>query len=51
MAARSRAQSNPSEFWHWPKVASEIVRLSPDAKMDMTVVRTIVDEEMRNHHP
>lgn len=51
MAARSRAQHKPSEFWHWAKVASEIARLSPDAKMDMIVVQAIVDEEMGGHHP
>lgn len=52
LAARSRAQSNRSEFWHWAKVASEIARLSPVVEMDMKIVQAIADKEMREHrHP
>lgn len=47
LAARSRARGNSAEFWHWAKVASEVARLSPIAKMDMKVVQAIADEEMR----
>lgn len=47
LAARSRAQGNRSEFWHWAKVASEVARLSPVVEMDMKVVQAIADEEMR----
>ena len=47
LAARSRAQGNRSEFWHWAKVASEVARLSPVVEMDMNVVQAIADEEMR----
>lgn len=49
LAARSRAQGDKSGFWHWAKVASEVARLSPAAEMDMKVVQTIADEEMREH--
>ncbi len=47
LAARSRAQGNRSEFWHWAKVASEVARLSPVVEMDIKVVQAIADEEMR----
>lgn len=47
LAARSRAQGNGSEFWHWAKVASEVARLSPAVEMDMKVVQAIANEEMR----
>lgn len=49
LAARSRAQGETSEFWHWAKVASEIARLSPVAGMDMKIVEDIADKEMREH--
>lgn len=51
LAARCRARGDQMSFFHWAKVASEIARLSPNAKMDMTVVQAIVDEEMRGHRP
>lgn len=44
-AARSRAQGNAGEYWHWAKVASEVVRIEPRAEMDFEVVRAIVDQE------
>jgi hypothetical protein len=49
LAARSRVQRDKSGFWHWAKVASEVGRLSPAAEMDMKIVQTIADEEMREH--
>lgn len=49
LAARCRAQTDRSGFWHWAKVASEVARLSPAAEMNMKVVQTITDEEMRKH--
>lgn len=49
LAARSRAQGNRPEFWHWAKVASEVARLLPAAEMDMKIVEAIVDEEMRGY--
>ena len=49
LAARSRAQGNRSEFWHWAKVASEVARLSPAAEMDMKIVQAIADKEMLEH--
>ena len=45
LAARSRAEDNLAEFWHWARVASEVARLSPVAEMDLEVVKAIADEE------
>ena len=45
LAARSRAEGNLAEFWHWARVASEVARVSPIAEMDIEVVKTIADEE------
>lgn len=43
--ARSRAQGNAGESWHWAKVASEIARIEPRAGMDFEIVKAIADEE------
>ena len=45
LAARSRAEGNRAEFWHWARVASEVARVSPVAEMDMEIVKAIADEE------
>ncbi len=44
-AARSRAQGNADEYWHWAKVASEVARIEPRAEMDFEVVKAIADQE------
>ncbi|MCJ7997500.1 hypothetical protein J5N58_23560 [Rhizobium cremeum] len=44
-AARSRAQGNAAESWHWAKVASEVARIEPRAEMDFEVVKAIADQE------
>lgn len=44
-AARSRAQGNAGEYWHWAKVASEVARIEPRAAMDFEVVKAIADQE------
>lgn len=44
-AARSRAQGNAGEYWHWAKVASEVARIEPRADMDFEVVKAIADQE------
>ncbi|HCL67663.1 MAG TPA: hypothetical protein DIC56_23070 [Rhizobium sp.] len=44
-AARSRAQGNAGEYWHWAKVASEVARIEPRAQMDFEVVKAIADQE------
>ncbi|WP_439630804.1 hypothetical protein [Shinella sp.] len=43
--ARSRAQGNAGEYWHWAKVASEVARIEPRAEMDFEVVKAIDDQE------
>lgn len=45
LAARSRAEGNRGEFWHWARVASEVARVSSVAEMDLEVVKAIADEE------
>lgn len=45
-AARARARADGGEFLHWTKVAAEIARISPDAEMDIAVVKTIVEREL-----
>lgn len=45
LAARSRADGNRAEFWHWARVASEVARVSPVAEMDLEIVKAIADEE------
>lgn len=47
LAARARAAGKGSEFIHWAKVAAEVARISPRARMDIAVVRAIVDEKAR----
>ncbi|KRA65268.1 hypothetical protein [Rhizobium sp. Root651] len=44
-AARSRAQGNAGEYWHWATVASEVARIEPRAEMDFEVVKAIADQE------
>lgn len=44
-AARSQAQGNTAEYWHWAKVASEVARIEPQAAMDFEVVKAIADQE------
>lgn len=44
-AARSRAQGNAGEYWHWAKVASEVARIEPRAAMDFEVVKAIAHQE------
>jgi hypothetical protein len=46
-AARARAQGNRREFLHWAKAAAEIARIAPNAEMDISIVKRIVDEELR----
>jgi hypothetical protein len=46
-ATRARLQGDAGEFYHWAKVAAEIARISPQAAMDVDVVREIVTEEER----
>jgi hypothetical protein len=44
-AARSRAQGNAGDYWHWAKVASEVARIEPRAAMDFDIVKAIADQE------
>ena len=44
-AARARHRGDQNEFYHWAKVAAEVARLSPQAEMNIDVVRRIADEE------
>ena len=41
----SRSSGDPDEFWHWSKVASEIVRIEPRAEMDFAVLKALSDRE------
>ncbi|MGM5030060.1 hypothetical protein AB8B02_27890 [Tardiphaga sp. 862_B3_N4_1] len=45
LAARSRAEGNLAEFWHWARVASEVARVSPVSEMNLEIVKAIADEE------
>lgn len=47
LAARARAARDRTTFLHWAKVAVEVARLSSRAKMDPSVVQSIVDDELR----
>jgi hypothetical protein len=47
LATRARATGQGGEFIHWAKVAAEVARISPHARMDLAVVRVIVDDEAR----
>lgn len=49
-AARSRAQGNAGEYWHWAKVASEVARIEPRVAMDFEVVKAIADQEATGRH-
>lgn len=46
-ATWARVRGNRSELYHWAKVAAEVARISPQAEMDIDVVRRIVAEEER----
>jgi len=41
-AARSCARGNASEFLHLTRVAADVARIAPAAKMDIDVVQAIV---------
>jgi hypothetical protein len=47
LAARARAAGDRAGFLHWAKVAAEVARLSTRAKMELSVVQSIVDDELR----
>ncbi|NKC23509.1 hypothetical protein HED50_23620 [Ochrobactrum oryzae] len=47
LAATSRAIED-GQFLHWAKVAAEVARIEPSAEMDIDVVRSIVDHELRH---
>lgn len=47
LAARSRAIED-GQFLHWAKVAAEVARIEPSAAMDIDVVQSIVDHELRH---
>ena len=47
LAARSRAIED-GQFLHWAKVAAEVARIDPSAEMDIDVVKSIVDRELRH---
>ncbi len=49
-AARARVRTDRAEFYHWAKVAAEVARIAPLARMDIDVVRAVVAEEER-HRP
>jgi hypothetical protein len=51
LAARSRALGDSQSFFHWAKVAAEVVRLSSRAEMDLAVVEAIVKEELSRPPP
>jgi hypothetical protein len=44
LAARSRAEGNLAEFWHWARVASEVAHVSPLLN-GPDVVKAITDED------
>lgn len=46
-AARARAARDQAEFLHWAKVAAEVARISSVAEMDQSVVKAIVEDELR----
>ena len=46
-ATRYRVRGDKAEFYHWAKVAAEIVRLSPHVEMNIATLRSIVSEEER----
>jgi hypothetical protein len=46
-ATRYRVRGDKAEFYHWTKVAAEIVRLSPQVKMDFDVLKHLVNDEER----
>jgi hypothetical protein len=47
LAARARAAGNRAGLFHWAKVAAEVARISTKAKMDQSVVQSIVDNELQ----
>ena len=50
LAARARAIED-GQFLHWAKVAAEVARIEPSAEMDIDVVKSIVDRELRHRGP
>jgi hypothetical protein len=46
LAARARAEGDRANFVHWVKVAAEVARASSVAEMDLSVVDSIVAEEL-----
>jgi hypothetical protein len=46
-ATRARLQGDAGEFYHWAKIAAEVGRIAPQAKMNIDVVRVVVTEEER----
>jgi hypothetical protein len=46
-ATRARRRGDRAEFYHWAKVAAEVARLTPLARMDIETLRTIVADEER----
>ena len=47
LAARAR-EIEDGQFLHWAKVAAEVARIDPSAEMDIDVVKSIVDRELRH---
>jgi hypothetical protein len=44
-ATRARRRGDRAEFYHWAKVAAQVARLTPLARMDIETLRAIVVEE------
>ena len=43
-ATRARRRGDRAEFYHWAKVAAQVARLTPLARMDIETLRAIVVE-------
>ena len=46
-ATRARRRGDRAEFYHWAKVAAQVARLTPLARMDIETLRAIVADEER----
>jgi hypothetical protein len=46
-ATRARVRGDRAEFYHWAKVAAEVARRTPHARMNIETLRAIVAEEER----
>ena len=44
-ATRARRRGDRAEFYHWAKVAAQVARLTPLARMHIETLRAIVVEE------